>query len=419
MDHYNYVGLLKKHTPFYMSGITALILDYLSEVSTDNSPGRQILNFFEFQKKVPFVKDPTKFKRATKRDFNDKETARNVKIIQKGEKIHFKSNKGDITISQFSMDHSLPGASAYIVEHDGRSIIYTGDFRNHGFHSNFTNEFIKYAKKSNPIVIITDGTRIPSKDEFLSEETESDEFSESQVKEKSKEIIKNHTGLLLVNFSQRNLDRILTYYEVAKDCGKIFAITPKMFRYLQKFREYFTSTKIQSGNNNSDLYNIPAEDDENLAIYFARKSWGRYENVDYKKTERKIFENYPHITCKEIKKEPEKYLLYSDYFMMNELIDINPDPGSTMFIHSQTDAFNEEMKLKDEKLNAWLKLFGITRTESIHSSGHCHVNDLIRILEEINADNIIPVHTENPNTFKELGLNGNILLPNIGQVLKI
>jgi mRNA degradation ribonuclease J1/J2 len=69
------------------------------------------------------------------------------------------------------------------------------------------------------------------------------------------------------------------------------------------------------------------------------------------------------------------------------------------------------MAMQDERLNSWLERFGILKTETIHSSGHCNVDDLIDYLQSINADNIIPIHTEHPETFGEFGLSSNIIMP--------
>jgi len=121
-----------------------------------------------------------------------------------------------------------------------------------------------------------------------------------------------------------------------------------------------------------------------------------------------------YVTYKDIKKEPDKYLLYLDDFMLSELIDLNQKPGTTLFLNSTTDPFSVEMKIEEEKLDAWLKRFNISKSETVHSSGHCSVDELIDFLQRIDADNIIPVHTEHPETFKEFGLSGKVILPEKG-----
>ena len=162
-------------------------------------------------------------------------------------------------------------------------------------------------------------------------------------------------------------------------------------------------------------YEIPEFNDPNFKVYLRRKGWGKFESQDYRTHEKQIFDEIDYLTYKDVRKEPEKYLLYLDFFMLSELIDLDLEPDSIMYINSTTDPFNEEMELKEEKLTAWLEHFGILKTETIHSSGHCAVDDLIDTLNKINAENIIPIHTENPKTFEQLGLNGNIIIPQKGK----
>ncbi|HEY0087920.1 MAG TPA: MBL fold metallo-hydrolase RNA specificity domain-containing protein, partial [Candidatus Lokiarchaeia archaeon] len=241
------------------------------------------------------------------------------------------------------------------------------------------------------------------------------EQSEREVLLKSEELIKSHPGLILINFPARNLDRILIYYELAKRFHRYFAITPKIFLFLQYIRSYFEKLNENESKQFKAAYKLPEINSENIIVYLPRRSWGKFELIDYKKFEKKIFNEKNYITYKEIKKEPEKYLLYLDFFMLNELIDLDQNPGTVMYLNSTTDPFSEEMELQEDKLNAWLERFGIFKTETVHSSGHCSVKDLIETLQKINADYIIPVHTENQESFKDLGLKGNLIFPEYGK----
>ncbi len=164
-----------------------------------------------------------------------------------------------------------------------------------------------------------------------------------------------------------------------------------------------------------DNYDLPDFSDKNFVIYLPRKGWGKFESADYKGYQKDILKIGNYVTYKDVKKEPEKYLLYLDYFMLSELIDLDQKPGKALFLNSVTDPFNEEMIIKEEKLDMWLKRFGISKTETVHSSGHCNIDDLIDFLQKIDAENIIPVHTEHPETFQEFGLSGKVILPEKGK----
>jgi len=393
------------------------IIEHLTNTSTDTL-SREVLNFYESFKIVPKKRqgnnNEIEYKRATKSDYVHSETKRPVKIIKDGKAIHFNSPKGEIKITQYQTDHSIPGAGSYIVEYDGRSVIYTGDFKRHGFHSEWVNDFISHARNSNPIAIITEGTRVPDIESYRKGTYHDDEQSENDVKSRSKSIIQDHPGLILVRFPSRNLDRILLYHSLAKKFDRRFAISPKIFHYIDSFRMSLDNMEENSMKRYYKDYDLPDFSDKNLVVYLPRKSWGKFESADYKGYLNDIFNIDNYVSYKDIKKEPEKYLLYLDDFMLSELIDLNQKPGTTLFLNSTTDPFSVEMKIKEEKLDAWLKRFKISKSETVHSSGHCSVDELIDFLQRINAENIIPIHTEHPETFQEFGLTGNVILPKMG-----
>ena len=97
------------------------------------------------------------------------------------------------------------------------------------------------------------------------------------------------------------------------------------------------------------------------------------------------------------------------------MLDIRPQNGT--YIYSSSEAFEEESEFNFIRLNNWLKHFGFEvhgfeiieklgqqKPEFIkgfHASGHAAKSDLMRAIETIDPDYIIPVHTENPNWFKE------------------
>lgn len=419
LDHYKFISFLKQNTPIYMNWISNMVLEHLNITSKDHLLP-DILNFYESFKMVPKKKQTEngeiEYKRATKPDYKRSEIKRPIRILKEGTPSRFKSSKGEINVMQFQTDHSIPGACSFIIEHDGRSLIYTGDFRRHGFHSEWVDEFINIAHASNPIAIITEGTRVPSVEEYRKGSYREEEQTESEVKTLASDVIKNYPGLVLVRCSPRNLDRILLFYSLAKKYDRRFAITPKIFHLIDSFRMKFDSMEEDRIKQYYKYYNLPDYSDKNFVVYLPRKGWGRFEAADYREAYLKdIFRIDNYITYKDVKKEPDKYLLYLDYFMLSELIDIDQKPNSTVFLNSITDPFNEEMNIQDEKLNAWLSRFKISRTETIHSSGHCSVDELIDFLQKINADKIVPIHTEHPETFQEFGLSGKILLAEKGK----
>lgn len=64
----------------------------------------------------------------------------------------------------FPVDHSILGASALFMIVDGVKIVYTGDFRFHGKNRDKTDVFFDFIKSVGVDVLITEGTKVPPKD---------------------------------------------------------------------------------------------------------------------------------------------------------------------------------------------------------------------------------------------------------------
>lgn len=79
---------------------------------------------------------------------------------------------GDITITPYFVSHSAPDAYMFVVQCDGRTILHTGDFRDHGYRGNGLMPTIgTYITRRKVDVLITEGTMLKRDDgRMLSEE---------------------------------------------------------------------------------------------------------------------------------------------------------------------------------------------------------------------------------------------------------
>ena len=72
--------------------------------------------------------------------------------------------------------------------------------------------------------------------------------------------------------------------------------------------------------------------------------------------------------------------------------------------------------LENEKNQDFLKEF---EYKELHTSGHADISALKIVLEKTNPKKIIPIHTENPEGFKEIYNNNVLILPNDKEVIII
>jgi len=79
------------------------------------------------------------------------------------------------------------------------------------------------------------------------------------------------------------------------------------------------------------------------------------------------------------------------------------------------EAYSEEQEFDFQRLSQWLNFFKLTSVgfqmtgdppkpefiRGFHASGHLSQNDLVKVIEEINPDKIIPIHTQQPEWFTD------------------
>ncbi|MBI4980473.1 hypothetical protein HZC30_02850 [Candidatus Woesearchaeota archaeon] len=275
------------------------------------------------------------------------------------------------------VDHSLPGACAFIIYSDEGNLVYTGDLRFHGYNSNLTQEFVKKAKAAKPKWLLCEGTRID-------QETS---VTEAEVKEQISKFIKEAKGLAFVEHPIRDLDRVISVYNAAKANKREFVVTLKLAYLIEALQEYCTF-KL-----------------DEVKILISKKSWGlickegadcRQVEQDYEKWEQAYINRKNTITYSELQKNPNKYVVSMNMFEVNQLLDIKPKDA--IWIKSSCEPFCDEMELDDERKKNWLKHFNI-REYSAHASGHASGKEIRAMIKEIAPKELIPIHTQKPEMF--------------------
>ena len=310
----------------------------------------------------------------------------------------------------FPVDHSIPGACAWGIETSSGWVIYSGDLRLHGKRSKLTNEFIKEAAQLHPRVLILEGTNV-SKEANVAEQ---------EVYENGIKAIANSQGLVIADFSPRDVDRLLTFLQIAKDTGRKLAILPKDAYLLKTMRLLDPETP--------DL----AEEDT-FVIYqetTASKSPALWLRNVYQEYSSKI------ALAKDVASNQGEFILCFSFFDLNELPSIYPKPGS-LYVYSSSEPHNEEQERDFWRLHNWLERFKIQgfglpikkndeweipeEEKGLHASGHACGPDLLRIVREIRPELLIPVHCEEPNFYvNKLGNSGvNVILPTEAETVEI
>jgi ribonuclease J len=188
-DHADYISFLHEKIPIYMGDTCHLILQAIEERS-NRQIEREILSYRE-------------------RSYNKKDEPikRKIKTFRTGDKFRI----GSLEVEPIHVDHSVPGAYGFIMYTSAGPIGYTGDIRLHGTVPQMILDFIERAKNEKLIAHIMEGTRIA--DEMREE-------SEGLVSKESMRIVSTINRLVLADFNFKDVDRLRTFFRIAKDNGR-------------------------------------------------------------------------------------------------------------------------------------------------------------------------------------------------------
>jgi ribonuclease J len=332
-DHWGYISFLKREIPIHCGETCAKILE-----STSAS---RVRHFESDIRGLHF------------------ETFRTGKTIE----------VGGIEVTPCHVDHSIPGAYGFLVRTSRGSIAYTADFRVHGTKPQLTYDFVELAAKSSPEALLAEGTNILG----------GQITSEPEVKSKINQLLSTTKNLVLANFSNVDVDRIRTFYEVAKENDRMLAISLK---------QAYLLIQLSSDTN----LGLPKVLDASANIAVFRRFKKRY--YDW---EEAVMDKAKTIASEELREEQDKYVVAFSMPDFKELVDIRPKAGS-VFVLSTSEPFNEEQEFEFERLQNWLDHFGLPMYH-IHCSGHIMPSELKTIIERIKPRKLFPIHTEHPGLY--------------------
>ena len=366
LDHSGLISLLSKKIPIVSDRITEMILKAYEETGQTG-----------FYNELQFLK--------IKEEKNGK--LEGVRNLHKERKF-FYPKEGEIVINSvkikvFPVDHSIPGAVAFGIETEKGWIVYTGDIRFHGKNEEISKRFVQWAKDVKPYLLITEGTRAGSSKEKI---TENDVYNSSM------EVIKGNEGkLIIVDFGPRNIERLMTFFDIAKDSKRKFVVLVQDAYLMHLLKDTDESFKIL--------------DDNDFLILDEKRS----DKLKWIKEVKGVYSS-KFIRMEEIGKNPGDFVLCFSIYNLKNLLDIELKDG--IYIYSSSEAYTEEQAIDMVRLKNWLDFFnisvyGFNINESgipiplgkFHASGHAPFEDILWMINEIQPENLIPVHTERLDLF--------------------
>lgn len=78
-----------------------------------------------------------------------------------------------------------------------------------------------------------------------------------------------------------------------------------------------------------------------------------------------------------------------------------------VYIKSNTEPFDEQMRIDAKKVKKWLDHFNLKLEKGkYHASGHANGTEILNMIREIQPDSIYPIHTEHVECFDVLKEDG-------------
>ncbi len=428
LDHAGHLPFLKGDIPIYSTGVTAFILKAMQD-SGKSGIDQQICFFTDTVQKCP-----SGWKQTACLSSNGKKQ-RLFKIADiapeklSTDAVEFWSNgfwqntsRKEITTQPLApsagsafdlrclpVDHSIPGACAWAIKTSQGWIVYSGDLRFHGKRGSLTDKFVEAAASLRPRALIMEGTNVSRRTNT----------TEAEVYENALEAIKSADSLVIADFAPRDIDRLLTFLQIAKETDRKLAILAKDAYLLKTMRLLEPQT--------------PDINDDNLVIY-QETTASPYPSPWLKS----LFQEYESKTvlAGDVSAAQGQFILCFSFFDLNELPSLQPKPGS-LYVFSSSEPHDEEQEIDFRRLHNWIKRFHMKSVglpvkigndwlipeneRGLHASGHACGTDLLDIARRIKPEILLPVHCLVPGFFAEQLQDSGIrvILPEAGKPVEI
>lgn len=278
----------------------------------------------------------------------------------------------DIKVTAVQLDHDIIGACGFFIETPDIKIVYSGDLRLHGKHSERTRDFARKAHSFAPNLLLMEGTMINT-EKHSKKVKSSCELNgintEEQVKEMFIRKFQKASDLIIINTSERNLERIVDIIEAAEISGRKIVLEPET-AYL--------------------IANLT--DKRNFFIYKSDELKTHLENGTAAEWANRLMEGYSTLSYNDINLNPKEYIVQNSFRNLMELLDLNLK--FSVYIHSNAVPLGEyDPDL--ERLLSFLRKFKV-EYEYIGTPGHALHSNLKCIIDEIKPKILIPLHSFYP-----------------------
>ena len=281
---------------------------------------------------------------------------------------------GDIEITPIAVDHSIYGSVAFLLEADGKRVLYSGDLRMHGRKPGMMKRFAEIAKTADEIVLEGTHFGLPN----------GECISEFEVENRMADNFQNARSLVLVSVSAQNLDRLV---------GIIRASIRSNRQLVLDFYSAFVLYLLGSETNLPTMGVSPK-----LRLFISSRLKSKLSRGVLAKLRArwKVCE----IGVDEVRKNPGQFVLIFQQSMLESDFECTL-PANSLLIYSRWDGYRklDQFKPMESAINAC-----DGSIQAIHTSGHLFDFDCRRLIDQLTRSKIVPIHTFEPDQLRKLSI---------------
>lgn len=261
---------------------------------------------------------------------------------------------GDIQITPFCIDHSACDSYLFLIEADGKRVLYTGDFRLHGVRGNVMDKILD-RRIGKVDVVVTEGTTVSR--------SEHEVVTEWDLQKRVKAYLRQYKYVFVL-CATTNLDRI---FALAR------AVPRGKYCICDDYQKTLVETVSKHWNGISSFYEMPK------LLSFKYHPPARFAELGG--------------------------LMFVRANSKFEAIIRQYDSAQSILLYSMWDGYRTK---PGSTIPDFLALTG-TWAE-LHTSGHASPDDLRHVIEKADPEIVIPMHTDAPQKMQTLCQNRKVIL---------
>lgn len=291
---------------------------------------------------------------------------------------------GPFEIEPILVDHSAPDSLAFLIRAEGKSFLYTGDFRAHGRKGVLFDDLIRRTPKGLDALLI-EGTMVGSCRTTALCRSEAD--LEVEI---GRHVAAAQPGPILANFSPTNMDRLISFMRVGQ--------RERIELVVDLFTAYLYDQFHQIG------WKIPALKSSPLRVLYFR---GHADALAKAGRQQFLFDvKSRKIEFSDLTKPTKRMILFRPNHLRNYLKRKIAFPQA-LLINSQYEGTYPGQEAMAQDFASYIKDHGIKKVQ-VHTSGHAFEPDLKRFVDAIKPKVVVPIHTCHPGQFTNLFTGHNV-----------